>query len=701
MKLKNAVYGAVVVALFLSVGCSQSSGLSARQCYERGVQKLKENNKKKAFDFFKTASQKDTANPLYSWAAAQAAGNKNDAFVNAKESWTKGLKQPQVLFALTALSLHSNKLEALRYALALYDEMPDSLRTAGLRGDIFYRSDQYDSCIAQWGPLYSKKPSGPLCSQIAMAYSKKGDIQKARSLLIEGRGRGILDAQGYIMLCLLSALEFDFSGVDALFQEMHASGLCNASIESEHAGFLLAQERYSEAGKILEKILALPPDSSNGFIKSQARISLDLVYCMTSQPEKIKGLIAQAPEKGPFAKAEKALHKAAMGIYYDSLKAFDEFAVVRKAAPQNAAINLIFARSIGKRGEYEKALEIYDQLPEIFRRSPRTLLERASILQKMGKDDDALALISLMHRHKLFSKTSLELYRDITFKKNMIERSMAAQKILEQHYAGDAGVLWAKGVLALSKNEFDSARAAFAALRQKYPDEEKFETVRILVDMIKKDYERVIKECDASRAPAASLAPLKARALVRLGKNDLARETYLKALSERKTPELLAEYSSFLLEGGLAGQAIPLYEELIKMSKENPKTDKKEIAMYFNNFAWSLLQADSTSPKRLLWAAKQAYALAPEDLHIIDTYCEALIRSAQYGDCIKMLKSNPATAQEPRLLFHLATAFEKNGDINLACRTYSQALALADSTRKLPCNFTKEELVAHINRIKQ
>lgn len=699
MNKKILLFFLILTFLFSGISCSAGSELSAQQCYEKGMEKLRQEKKSEAFACFVLASKKDPSNPAYNWAAATAADNRNDAFVNAEDAWRKGLKLPQVLFLRAALSLHANKQEALEYALSGYKEMPDSVKTPDVRGEIFCRFGSYDSALTIWKPLYAKKPSGPLCVQIAMAYNAKADFQKARQILTDGRGRGLLDRAGYGVLASLLAFSFEYKSIDTLFYEMRQRGLLNDTACLDYADFLLSQERYNDAEKVLDKI-KFGGGASDGAVNFQARIRLYFISFMLRQPEKIKQLETLVPANSAFKNQEKALIKSVTDVMTGSSKAFEEIEVSRRALPNSAVIGLLCARMNLDRGNYENASACYASLPALFSRSPRVLAERATILYKSGKDDDALSLINDLHGRNFYSKQSLELFRDIMLKKKSMEKCMAAQKMLEKRFPDDTGVILKKGILALAAGNTDTALSIFAVLSKAYPGEERFDALRISAFMVKKDYDRVIRECRASKASAATLAPIEAKALAYVGKIDEAMQVYEKALSEKKTKGLLLEYAFFLLDSKQPDKAARMFEELIAMNKNDRKSDKNETAVLYNDLAWALVTSDTCSSARLLDAAQHAYDLAPENLNILDTYSEALLKTGRFDDCIRLLKDNPLVIKEPTMLYHLGIAFEKTKDIRSACATYRLALAQADSAApRLPVNFNRSELAARVQNM--
>jgi tetratricopeptide (TPR) repeat protein len=689
------------IILFYVSLCFSGPEISAQQYFEKGMEKQKQGKRSEAYDCFRQAIKKDPSNPLYSWAAASSAGNREDAFTNAEDAWAKGYKRPQGLFFRTALSFHGNRQEALTFALNAFKEMPDSFRTPEVRGDLFFRFEEYDSALAQWEPLYSRSPSPTVCRQIALAYSGKGDFVKAQGVLSEARRKNLLDRAGLSALATLYAFTFDYAAVDSLFRDMNRQGLFNDTSQMEYAEILVVQDRYDNALKILggtHNSLLAKGDAGLAF---RARTLLYLLYYMKKQPDGIMRTASMIPKEFPFQKAEKTFAETAADTTLDSAQSLAKIEVNRKALPPSPSLDLVIARENMARGNFKKSAEYFSSLPPLFNRSPRVLAERATVHFAMGADSVALALINILHIRKLYTKQSLEVFRDIMLKNNILEKGMAAQSVLEKQYPRDAGVVLKKGLIALAAGKTDSAFAVFSALAKQYPDNDDFEVLRISVLLMQKKYDKVLGECTRSRASPAALASVQARALHYSGKIPEARTVFEKLTQEKKTRRLLLDYTTFLLETSQFDRAVPVFKDLIADSRKNAGAGSTELGLMYNNLAWSCLKADSCPETELLGAAKRAYSLASDNPHILDTYAEALLKTGRYDDCIKLLKDNPLVVKEPRLLFHLGTAFEKKNNRYEACQTYSSAvLAAGTGPHQLPVNFDTSEISAHVRELK-
>jgi Tfp pilus assembly protein PilF len=320
------------------------------------------------------------------------------------------------------------------------------------------------------------------------------------------------------------------------------------------------------------------------------------------------------------------------------------------------------------------------------------------VLAQAGKEDEALVAVSAMHRKGLFTRQSLELYRDLTFKRDLLDKSQAAQALLARKYPDDVMVRWNGGMLALKAGKLDSAQQIFENLAAKYPEAEQFEWARLTMFLAKEQFERAIRECAESDAPAHVTGPIQARAYRRLDKPDLARKAYRRALASKKTPSLMMQYADFLIDAGDNRAASAVYREIIASAGDKLAADSMNNAIVLNNLAWSLIE-DGADLKTGLEAAQKAYGLEPGNPHILDTYATGLIKSGKYNTAIELLEDNPLTAKEARLRFHLATAYEKSGATALALRGYRTALDAMDGEGALKMPLNQESLRRHIDAL--
>ena len=100
----------------------------------------------------------------------------------------------------------------------------------------------------------------------------------------------------------------------------------------------------------------------------------------------------------------------------------------------------------------------------------------------------------------------------------------------------------------MATKDFDRATSILDSLVVKYPDNKSMETARILVLMIKGDYNGVLHECEKSSAPIGMTAPLRARALIGLNRLAEAETAFDTALAHTPDLRVELEFGNFLLQ---------------------------------------------------------------------------------------------------------------------------------------------------------
>ncbi len=706
--MKNSVHSAVLTTVtaccLLAVclcftHCGES--LTAEQAFEKGKTYFLQKDFKLAYKYFKKASDKSKDNPQYHWAAAKTAPNTNVAFIHTKAAWENGLKTFDVLTFLTVLSLHTDKKEKLKFAFSLYEELPEKEKSDMLKGDLFEKFEEYDSCIALWERLYQKDPTPELCGKIAVAYGKKGQKDRALAFLSQCRFQKLLDSKGYLLLAYFLALEYDYATIQELFAEARQYGHYSEKVQLEHAGFFLIEGRAPDAEPLLVELIEPVPGKDETMLNLQARIMLGYVYRANNDTGKIQRLIDIAKKtKGPYTGAELLYYASLNGFIADTGKAFEHLKKAQEELADHPVVDLICAREHAGAGNLAEAVSAYKRLPEVFLLCPQVLIETATALTRLGRYDEALSLINNMHKRERFTKNSLELFRDITFKMKFMKESEAAQKILESEYQDDAGILYSKAVLLIKNGETDKALELLAGLIKKYPQEKQFEIARISVYLAKEDYNRVIDECNKSSVDPSLLRQLKIRAFVKLGKPAMIDDLYQQLLRQKKTPALMLEYAQFLTDSEKYEKAAPVFKSLLDTYKKELEKDTVRNALILNNYAWALLNMQAGHKSPALSIAKRAHELAPDDLHILDTYVYALNQNNRYGESVNLLKDRNETGMEPKLLYYLGTAYDRMGDKNRAVRTYQDALSAIDTTKnKLRLSTNAGSIQKRINEL--
>ncbi|MGD9201169.1 MAG: tetratricopeptide repeat protein, partial [Chitinispirillia bacterium] len=377
-----------------------------------------------------------------------------------------------------------------------------------------------------------------------------------------------------------------------------------------------------------------------------------------------------------------------------------KFVDIRKKL-KSPFVELIYASICLNKQDFDEAVEVYKNLPRAFLISPGVIVEFSRALAQSGKYDEALAAISVMHKARLYTKNSLQIFRDLALKKQLIDKSIAAQKVLESKYKDDAGVQYGRAILALKTGNPDTALQILTDLTQKYPKEERFELAKMSIYLLQEKYSQVVDECKKSKIDPNLFAGILAVAYIKLDKQDLAEDVYKKAIKENKSFSIMMEYAQLLVNTGKHQEAVKMYENIRESFKKRLDEDSKINALLLNNFAWSLLQDRGSQKKTALKAAKSAYDLFPDNINIIDTYATALIQNNKFKQCINLLANNAQIRKEPQLLFHLAKSYEKTKDLNNAVRNYRLVVESDTSDNKIKLVVSKSKLRDHIEKLAQ
>ncbi|MBD3344007.1 MAG: hypothetical protein GF401_02980 [Chitinivibrionales bacterium] len=698
--MKRMAVSLVGCILLLTVSCGVGQGMTAKECFEQGKEELSQGNQEKAYKYFLAATKKEPRKPEYEWAAAQVTSNQNAAFLHTKAAWEKGLKHRAILHALARLSFHTQKSQKLDYVLSLYQELDDTSKSDAFKASLYYQFEAYDSALTLWTRAFQKKPTSSLCNRIAVVLNKSGNADSAMAFLASCRKKKLLNPATAVMLASFYAFDYKYDSIEDLFQEAQNLGNYTDPLQLEHAGFLIAQERRKEAEELLKGISKAAAHKHDHIINLRARTSLGLLYLADENIGAIKDLAANIPGKSPYHEGEKLFYQALLSIAAENSGRLALITSAREKLPRDPAVELVYARENVVAQQYEVALDAYRKLPQVFLRSPRVLVEYATALSLAGKSDEALAVVSTMHRKNVMTKYSLTLFRDLAFRKKLLDKSRAAQRILESKYGDDVKVIYSGALMALKSGKVDSARALFTQLAADHPDEPRFEAARLSTWVIKEEYEKAARECEKSSAPPEVVAPIQAQAYLKLGEIDKAEQTYERALGKDKNPGLVINYANFLLTAQKTEKAARMFRTVLDSHKEDLAKDSAANAALLNNFAWSLAHSPDFDKKTAISAAEQARNLAPDNLHILDTYATVLLESDEHKSCIKLLENHSATQKEPALLISLAQAYAGNKKINKAVRAYQDALRVPDSARvALKPSLTKRDIKENIDAL--
>jgi tetratricopeptide (TPR) repeat protein len=550
-----------------------------------------------------------------------------------------------------------------------------------------------DSAITIWKSAFAQTPTPELCNSISMAYVNKKEIDTAINILLDCKKNGTVSAQTYIQLASLFSAKMDFKAVTTLFSEVQNSVFDNSLTKLEFAAFFLVHDN-------IEKALTLLKDSESKVSADQEKFVLKKINCMKAyiaiteqQPDVLDKLILRVKDS-PEELSLFTSFKAVLNNDSSSLSMLED---ARSKNPHDPFIDIICARGNLISKKYDKAISYYQSLPGILQWSPRILTEIIICYAAGGKEDEALKRINFMHKHGIFTKKSLEIFRDITFRKDLLDKSMAAQKILEKQYGNDVSVQWHSLLLAIKENKFDTAEIVVDGLIKTAPDNEQFKLTRFSVMLLKKDYQRIIKELPSSGLPEERTKPIEATAWLKSGDTTRAITVLEECIRKYKNLQLMVELAQLYLNVNNNDKAVELYKQIVSHT-EMSKVDSNTTAALFNNYAWVLDSNPNGDVTTALDAAKRAFNLLPNNVSIIDTYASILLKAGKFKDCIKIIENNQIATKQPRLLHYLAQSYEKSGNLNKAKRYFEDILSMEPSD-DLPLAESKQMIRLHIEEM--
>lgn len=691
----------VVLTFLVFFSCNCVQGGSPEKAFKKGLNLLDAGKTKEAFKAFKYAAKKEPDSLRYHFAAAQTAPDQNTAFLYTNYVWEKGLKTIPVFYALVKLSFQIDKEKKLAYTLNLFQELPDSLKSDRFRAQLFYQFDRPDSAAKFWLRAYETTKDGTICPKIAMALVRQGKTDSALTYLFHCRDVGVLEPSGYVQLISLLAMQFNFKEIEKLFTWLSTSTYYNDAIRIEYATYLMFHNRFEEALPLVQRSAGPASPAAKALIDLRCRTMLAYRALMEQKEDLYDSIINAPPRDTLFVEQEKAVFAGMAAASKKDTSAFVLLQTARKKLPKDPVTVVIAARLAVNKGLYKEAVSLYKQLPAIVLWSPRIVAEHAKALSLMGNDDEALQVVSFMHKKACFTRQSLELYRNLTYKKDLLEKSGAAQKLLEEHYSNDVGLKWQGLMIAIKNGKNDSALSIATQLVSTYPDDERFALTRLSLLLLKGDYQNVINESNKSKATPYKLYLLRAKAWLGLEDTTRAITAYEQALTQNeKDPAIRVALAELYLQKKAYKKATALYAALVKTTPDSSRSDSARIALLLNNYAWTLYSSGNSDTKNALAMAKKAHEILPENTNILDTYATILLQENKSKECIELLEQSSVVAKQKRLLCQLAKAFEKQGDRNKARRYLEDALKV-ENKNQLTELMSDTEIRKYIGRLIQ
>jgi tetratricopeptide (TPR) repeat protein len=535
--------------------------------YWQGVKSLNARNYVRAEKILAEAARLSGTNSGYFQAAAQAAlarGGKQQARLYAEKAWDLGSKTPEQFNFILGTFDGRDRTNELRQAVTMLDQLPPDLKSAELRGNVFFFFSRIDEAIRTWEQVLAQNHSPDLVVKIAHAYSAVGQKQRAVEILEKHRRAGELNETGYSELASLylgdDAL---FSRALTVFEEARDKGHYGEGIQLEHAAAYLINQRAAEAQSILESLAAKRPDQDTNRFRTSARLFLSVIYVGQTNRSGLNYLLSQGhkAEQGPIREGEELFYRSQLRLLNKTANVLDDLRNSRRIIPDHAAIQLLFASQSNATGSPAEALEACRSIHGIMAHWPAVQLECALALHKMARDAEALRVLDQVHRRGFVSKESLALLRDAAFETRQTQRGQTTQSMLETRFPTDPEIKFYSGYSALRQRHFDKAGAIFEELSGRFPTESRYKLAQIQVLLAKGEARPALEAMRNMEAKPELMAPLMGIAYARLQDWKQAAASFETALMSPQPAPVHVEYGMVLLQMNQAPEATRQFEQ--------------------------------------------------------------------------------------------------------------------------------------------
>jgi predicted Zn-dependent protease len=557
-KLLIGIAGVLLLAccfagLAIYIVTKRGAPRTADQFYARGAMRFNRKDYLNAYQLFTIAVQKNPTNVIYCREAARAAalrGRSAEAQLYAQKAWEHGLKDAELWKFIVASYSPVEKTNALAVGLKLLEELPQSEERAELHGDILYHFNEPADAFRAWQTALSSYPTNvPLLIKLAKLYVQRKETDQAKKLLEQYQVRGTLSEEGFSILAFIYVAEENYKRAIEIFEQARQQGQYRPRLTLENALVHLINQRLDEARAVLEESPHFQQWGSSP-LDAQIRIFLGYTLWAKNDRKAIHELLKLVSDKlppGPRKECEQVYLEALLQILDEKSEALSSLTKARRLLPGQPAIELLYAQQNINRKNFSEAIESLNQIKGVLERWPPVAFELAVALHGNRQEQQALRVLSRLHRRKMISKQSLELFRDIAFQNNDVKASQAAQNFLEKAFPDDAGVQLFKGIAALQQGSFSEAGVIFQEMAKKYPEDARAQVGPIQVLVAEGKAQTALQACQTSSAPAELLAPLEAFAHLKLRQWTEAEAAFQKAITVDQPSLVYAEYGKLLL----------------------------------------------------------------------------------------------------------------------------------------------------------
>ena len=540
----------------------------------------------------------------------------------------------------------------------------------------FYTRERYDEVVTllQEG-IAKKEDSVELIYLLARFYSARGDEAKARELIEQATQAKPDDPKPFLILSAYRARQGDSKGALEAVQQALAVAPKDESARLRHAELLVEigskesdTAKIDEGRKIVDEILADKP-SNPGALFIQAKIDLS----SKKTDEAIVAIRAAINGKPNWAEAYFVLG-AALAIKGDNAAARNELAHALEIDPNLYQAQQVLAKVHAALGEHEYAVEAGRRYLKLQPDNLEMRLLVAQSLVRIGKFKEAKGELESIDESKRGVEGNYALGRVYLGLGDYAQ----ARKYLELADAAmprNAEIL--ENLLTLDSRENRQAEslARINAAIAAEPSNAKLQQLGGMLAQMNgrlADAEAMYKKAIELDANDLSGYERLARFYSATGRLEETVKTYEKAIAVKPDQANLHHFLGVLYElGGQRERAVARYEDAIRLDPN--------LAEAKNNLAY-LLADSGQNLDRALDLAQEAKTQLPDNPSVADTLGWVLYKRGIPSAAISYIKeaeaaSDPNDASIGIVRYHLALAYEANGDLAQARAALARSLA--------------------------
>jgi predicted Zn-dependent protease len=178
---------------------------------------------------------------------------------------------------------------------------------------------------------------------------------------------------------------------------------------------------------------------------------------------------------------------------------------------------------------------------------PGTAVKLARTYLQEGNDSLAMSFLQSCRKSNRLNDEGYGILARLFTKKGEVKEAEECYRDGVEANRSSDRLQYDRTLFLISTRNFDQATSSLDSMIGKYPENKNLEAMRIAVFLAKGDPAGALRECDKSTAPAGVVAPLRARALIRLNRLAEAEAAYDTALVHGAEMRVSLEYGNFLL----------------------------------------------------------------------------------------------------------------------------------------------------------